>query len=163
MGIEVWRVRSVAPSPVPQQVTNHDPAFHLSFLNYRTIAMCVTLDPDDEVISPEARQFCDDVALAFNGSRTQAVFSNLKWPTKDGDQSAAEILRHRINALPGILIIFGAREIAHLPEMAGLKEGHMAYVEGRRILLTAAVSEVCAAPASKKALWRHLQSAISKP
>jgi hypothetical protein len=187
MGIDVWTLRgpleadtgellqpavdgsmddSIGGPPGDGEVKDgHE--FHLCFLNYRSFAICLSLGINQEVISPGARRFCDDVALALNGSDIKPGINNLKWPIRgeeDRSVSAAEsVLEGRLNGLPGLILIFGESTASLIPGVQGLANNQVFEVNGRQVLLLNSIDHLCQGSAGKRSLWQIIQEHRKSP
>jgi hypothetical protein len=141
--------------------------FHVCFLNYRSFAICLSLGINQEVISPGARRFCDDVALALNGSDLRPGINNLKWPMRgeeDRSASAAEsVLAGRLNGLPGLVLIFGDSTASLIPGVQGLANNQVFEVNGRQVLLLNSIDHLCQGFAGKRSLWQIIQERRKSP
>ena len=175
MGIDVWTLRgpsetgageSLRPAVDDGEVTD-ELEFHLCFLNYRSMAICLSLGKNQEVISLGARRFCDDVALALNGSDLKPGINNLKWPIRgeeDRSVSAAElVLLQRLNALPGLILIFGDSTASLIPGVQGLANNQVFEVNGRQVLLLNSIDHLCQGSGGKRALWQIIQEHRKAP
>jgi hypothetical protein len=183
MGIDVWTLRgpsetgsgeSLQPSvgdPVGDSADEGEITdeleFHLCFLNYRSLAICLSLGKSQEVISPGARRFCDDVALALNGSVLKPGINNLKWPIRgeqDRSVSAAEaVLLQRLNGLPGLVLIFGNSTASLIPGVQGLANNQIFEVNGRQVLLLNSIDQLCQGSGGKRSLWQTIQAHRKSP
>lgn len=138
------------------------PDFHLCFLNYRSFAICLSINENDEIISPAVRHFCDDIALAINGSTINPGINNLKWPNGNNKNASAEDansnVTQRINGLPGLVLIFGSAAADNIPGIDAPKANVVLDLDGRKIIVVNAVEKLCREPGSKKLLWQLLQS-----
>jgi hypothetical protein len=141
--------------------------FHLCFLNYRSFAICLSLGINQEVISPGARRFCDDVALALNGSDLRPGINNLKWPIRgEEDRSvsaAASVLAERLNGLPGLILIFGDSSASLIPGVQGLANNQVVEVNGRQVLRLNSIDHLCQGSAGKRSLWQIIQAHKKSP
>lgn len=183
MGIDVWTLRgpsetgtegSLQPSvhdsmdgSMDQGEAADELEFHLCFLNYRSLAICLSLGKNQEVISPGARRFCDDVALALNGSVLKPGINNLKWPIRgeqDRSVSAAEsVLLQRLNGLPGLVLIFGDSTASLIPGVQGLANNQVFEVNGRQVLLLNSIDQLCQGSDGKRSLWQIIQAHRKSP
>ena len=187
MGIDVWTLRgpsetaageplqltvdesmggSIDHSMEDREVTDgHE--FHLCFLNYRSFAICLSLGKNQEVISPGARRFCDDVALALNGSDLKPGINNLKWPIRgeeDRSVSAAEsVLLQRLDGLPALILIFGDSAASLIPGVQGLANNQVFEVNGRQVLLLNSIDHLCQGSGGKRSLWQIIQEHRKSP
>lgn len=169
MGIDVWTLRvpskvgalELEQSAIGVGDVTAGPEFHLCFLNYRSFAICLSLGTNEEVISNGARRFCDDVALALNGSVLNPGIKNLKWPMRDGeDHSAAaaeSVVSQRVNGLPGLMLIFGDVTASLIPGVAGAVPDQMLELNGRQFLLLNSIDQLCRGASGKRSLWHILQ------
>lgn len=175
MGIDVWTLRgptaasageSLLPSADDAEVTD-ELEFHLCFLNYRSFGICLSLGQNQEVISPGARRFCDDVALALNGSDLKPGINNLKWPIRgQGDRSvsaAESVLLQRLNGLPGLILIFGDTTASLLPGVQGFANNQLFEVNGRQFLLLSSIDQLCQGSGGKRSLWQIIQEHRKSP
>jgi hypothetical protein len=141
--------------------------FHLCFLNYRSFAICLSLGINQEVISPGAKRFCDDVALALNGSDLRPGINNLKWPIRgEEDRSvsaAASVLAGRLNGLPGLMLIFGDSSARLIPGVQGLANNQVFEVNGRQVLILDSIDHLCQGSAGKRSLWQIIQEHRKSP
>lgn len=167
MGIDVWTLRGASTPCAPQsaQPAREEvavgPEFHLCFLNYRSFAICLSLDQNEKVISVSARAFCDDVALALNGSAVNPGINNLRWPNRAAEDHSAKAadsaVLQRVNALPGLMLIFGQTAASVIPGVVDPVSGQVLELNGRQVLLFNAIDELCQGASGKRTLWQILQ------
>lgn len=177
MGIDVWTLRpppepgasesvlpSVLPSELPSVVASDNadvPEFSLCFLNYRSFAICLSLDEDEVVISPHAKHFCDDVALALNGSALSPGINNLKWPGRgrqDQSIAAAEaLIIQRVSSLPRLILVFGNRAASLIPGTENCPTNQLLELHGRQVRILDSIAQLSYEPGRKRNLWQILQ------
>jgi len=135
--------------------------FHLCFLNYRSLAICLSIDKQHDVIPQSARRFCDDVALAVNSGVINPVINNLKWPGRKNEHASSDnadaVVTQRINGLPGLVLLFGASAAATVPGIGDKSLNSIVEINGRKFLVLGSIDSLCQERGEKKRLWQMLQ------
>lgn len=163
MGIDVWVLRgSQQPEVMPlatSGVLEH--RFHLCFLNYHSLGICLALDDEEDVISTATRRFCDDVALAFTGESRQPGANNLKWPVRGSEDNsfaaAQSVISQRLMGLPGLVLVFGKEATACIRGMESAGDDEVLILDGRQIIALDSISDICSGVTGKRTLWQRLQ------
>ena len=179
MGIDVWVLRDKPQGdhkahpqgdptePVPTGATDKGlPEFHLCFLNYRTFGVCLSLEYEQEVISPSAKRFIADIALSMKSGGHKPTLNSLKWPESSRESSDRETpqdaVSYRMRGLPPLVLVFGDQAVDVIPGLQPDESG-ISTLDGRRVLALAAISEICQGAEGKRHLWQRLNSLRDSP
>ncbi len=164
MGIDVWVLRDRPEVDEPVAVEKAETGeFQLCFLNYRTFGICISLDYEQEVISPAAKRFIADITLSLNGGGHKPTLNNLKWPESSRESSdgagrtPGEAVSHRMSSLPPLVLVFGDRAVDIIPGLEPDESG-ISTLDGRKVLALDAISDICQGAQGKRNLWQRLNS-----